>query len=91
MTDKSDTKQVLKVDIQEARAAVFTLRRHNHEAGAIAVDGVCNSHSALVAENERLKATIQAMADEGWLWHGIEGMSNAQQLVSDILTTKAST
>jgi len=35
---------------------------------------------ALQAENERLRAAIVVMCDDGWLMCGVEGMSSAQEI-----------
>lgn len=66
-TDESDTKQVpvdmpLRLD-RETQNLVNTqgvaLARFRHRSQGEAVARLCNSHSALVAENERLKGALK--------------------------------
>lgn len=38
----------------------------------------------LAREVGRLESAIMAIAEDGWLWHGIEGMNPTQQVISDI-------
>jgi len=65
----TDTAQLRK--LAEASAAVYKL----------ALFDAADTIDRLTAERDALKTAVKAMVDDGWLYHGPEGMSDPQKLV----------
>ncbi|WP_341918609.1 hypothetical protein [Polaromonas sp. YR568] len=47
--------------------------------------------AAREAEIAGLLVTCQAMAEDGWLYHGVEGMSEAQKMLYEVITKQPPT
>ena len=74
--------------LAEQRAAGYDARRCSCVFDSAKMDDPtreCDYHKEWRERAERYLRAIFAMADDGWLAHGVEGMSDTQKLVYEIV------